>query len=85
MSDEWKLITNIAILAFSVVAVLAAMLISDWREHKKILCLIDEYFDRAEAKIKRIRHQRDTLARLVNSGDFDGARELASEILGGEQ
>ena len=83
MSDEWKLIANVAVLV-SAVAVLAAMLISDWREHKKALCLIDESFDRAESKIKRIRHQRDTLARLVDSGDFDGARELAREILGGK-
>lgn len=30
----------------------------------------------------KLRRERDTLASLVDSGDFDGARELAGEILG---
>lgn len=56
----------------------------DEREFARREIELAESFVRTEAGIRRLRDERDRLARLVDSGDLDGARAMARGILEGE-
>lgn len=45
---------------------------------------LEDALARADVGGRRLREQRDRLARLVDSGDLDGARAMALGILEGE-